>query len=180
MGISLDGYIVGPDGSFDWSEPDPELHQFWNDEIRGVDVHLLGRGLYETMQYWETFDEAEDPDPISLEFAQLWNPLEKVVFSRTLTEVSGNARLATRSLAAEIAALKEQPGSGDIAIGGAGLATEAADLDLIDEYRVVVHPVLVGGGIPFFAHHERRSDLDLVETRTFRSNTVLLRYQVRR
>jgi dihydrofolate reductase len=180
MGVSLDGYIVGPDGGFGWTEPDPEVFRFWIDEIRDVGVHLLGRRLYETMLYWET--AAEDPSlgEAELEWTRLWNPLPKVVFSTTLSSVQGTARLATGSVAEEIARLRAEPGEGEIAIGGATLAAEAAALDLIDEYRTIVHPVLVGGGIPFFARNERRVDLELVETRTFNSRFVYLRYRVTR
>jgi dihydrofolate reductase len=179
MNISLDGYIVGPDGSFDWPGFDAEVFRFWIDEIRGVDVHLLGRRLHETMLYWETADQAS-LDDAEREWAALWNPLPKVVFSTTLSEVQGNARLATGSLAEEIERLRAEPGDGEIAIGGATLAAEAAALDLIDEYRAMVYPVLVGGGTPFFPRRERRVDLELVETRTFSSKVVYLRYRVAR
>jgi dihydrofolate reductase len=178
MGVSLDGYIVGPDGSFEWSEPDDEVFQFAIDEIRGVGVHLMGRRLYETMLYWETADQDPLLDQSMLEWAALWNPLPKVVFSRTLSEVQGTARLAVADLTEEIERLRAEPGDGEIAIGGATLAAEAADLDLIDEYRPRVHPVLVGGGIPYFARHDRRVDLELLETRTFPSRVVALRYRV--
>ena len=180
MGASLDGYIVGPDGSFDWTEPDPEVFRFWIDEIRGVGVHLMGRRLYETMLYWETADQNGSLGDAELEWAALWNPLPKVVFSTTLAAVHGNARLATGGLAGEIERLRAEPGEGDIAIGGATLAAEAAALDLIDEYQVMVHPVLVGGGISYFPQGERRVDLELVETRTFNSKFVYLRYRVAR
>ncbi|MDK1348173.1 dihydrofolate reductase family protein [Streptomyces sp. 378] len=178
MGVSLDGYIVGPDGGFDWTTPDDAVFRFWIEEIRDVGVHLLGRRLYETMLYWET--AAQDPslDDSEREWTALWNPLPKVVFSTTLSAVQGNARLASGGLAEEIERLRAEPGEGDIAIGGATLAAEAAALDLIDEYRTVVHPVLVGGGIPFFPRNERRVDLELAETRTLSSKTVYLRYRV--
>jgi dihydrofolate reductase len=180
MGISLDGYIVGPDGGFDWTTPDKEVFRFWIDEIRGVGVHLLGRRLYETMLYWETADEDPSLDDAELEWAALWKPLPKVVFSTTLTTVQGHARLASGGLAEEIRRLRAEPGEGEIAIGGATLAAEAAASDLIDEYRAMVYPVLVGGGIPFFPQRERRVDLEFVETRTFSSRVVYLRYRVAR
>jgi dihydrofolate reductase len=180
MGASLDGYIVGPDGGFDWTAPDKDVFRFWIDDIRGVGVHLLGRRLYETMLYWETADEDPSIDDAEREWTALWKPLPKVVFSTTLSEVRGKARLASGGLAAEIERLRAEPGEGEIAIGGATLAAEAADLDLIDEYRVMVYPVLVGGGIPFFARQERRVDLELVETRPFSSGVVYLRYRVAR
>ncbi len=178
MGVSLDGYIVGPDGGFDWSTPDPEVFRFWIDEIRDVGVHLMGRKLYETMLYWETADQNASLDAAELEWASLWNPLPKVVFSTTLSTVQGNARLASGDVAAEIGRLRAEPGEGEIAIGGATLAAEAAASGLIDEFRVVVHPVLVGGGIPYFPRDERRVDLELVETRTFGSKFIYLRYRV--
>ena len=178
MGVSLDGYVVGPDGGFDWPGLSDELFRFSIDEIQEVGVHLLGRRLYETMLYWE--DAAQDPtlDGAQREWADLWNPLPKVVFSRTLTALRGAARLATGSLAEELERLRSEPGEGDIAIGGATLAAQVADLGLIDEYRIRVFPVLVGGGLPFFDHHERRVDLELVETRTFDSGVVYLRHRV--
>ncbi|MFD6327527.1 dihydrofolate reductase family protein [Streptomyces sp. NPDC058442] len=180
MGVSLDGYIVGPDGGFDWTEPDEEVFRFWTDEIREVGVHLLGRRLYETMLYWETADQDPSLDDSQLEWTALWKPLPKVVFSTTLSEVRGHARLASGGLAEEIERWRAEPGEGDIAIGGATLAAEAAASGLIDEYRAVVHPVLVGGGIPFFPRSERRVDLELVETRVFGSGVVHLRHRVAR
>ncbi len=178
MGVSLDGYIVGPDGGFDWTAPDEEVFRFVTDEIRDVGVHLMGRRLYETMLYWETADQDPSLDGSMLEWARLWKPLPKVVFSTTLSAVEGNARLVSGGLAEEIERLRAEPAEGDIAIGGATLAAEAAAAGLIDEYRPRVYPVLVGGGIPFFPRHQRRVDLSLVETRTFSSRVVYLRYRV--
>jgi dihydrofolate reductase len=177
MGVSLDGYIVGPDGSFDWTPPDEEVFRFATDEIRQVGVHLLGRRLYETMLYWETADQDPSLDDSKLEWAAIWKALPKVVFSTTLSAVHGNARLASGGLAEEIERLRAEAGEGDIAIGGATLAAEAAVLGLIDEYRPRLYPVLVGGGIPFFPQLERRVDLELVETRIFSSRVVCLRYR---
>lgn len=180
MSVSLDGYIVGPDGDFDWTGPDAEVFRFWIGEIREVGVRLLGRLLYETMLYWETADQDPSLDDSMLEWAALWKPLPKVVFSTMLSAVQGNARLASGGLAEEIERLRAEPGEGDIAIGGATLAAEAAALGLIDEYRATVYPVLVGGGIPFSPQRERRVDLELLETRTFSSRVVHLRHRVAR
>jgi len=168
MGVSLDGYIVGPDGGFDWTAPDKEVFRFVTDEIREVGVHLLGRGLYETMLYWETADQDPSLDDSMLEWAAIWKLLPKVVFSTTLPAVQGNARLVSGGLAEEIERLRAEPAEGNIAIGGAALAAEAAALGL------------VGGGIPFFPQRKRRVDLELVETRTFSSRVVYLRYRVAR
>ena len=178
MSASLDGFIAGPDGSFDWGLT-PEIFRFWIDEIRGVGVHLMGRRLYETMLYWETADQ-DSLDEAEREWAALWNPLPKVVFSTTLSAVEGHARLATGSVAQEIERLRGEPGDGEIAIGGATLAAEAAAAGLIDEYRLMLYPVLVGGGIPFFARDERHVDLELVETRPYSSKVVYVRYRVKR
>lgn len=175
MNVSLDGYIVGPDGSFDWSAPDDDVFRFWTEQTRTVDVHLLGRRLYETMLYWENPDQELSPD--DERWIEVWNPLPKVVFSTTLSAVRGNARLAAGSVADEIERLRSEPGAGEIAIGGATLAAEAAALDLIDEYRLMVYPVLVGGGVPYFPRQEQRADLELVDTRTFSSKFVHLRYR---
>ena len=135
MGVSLDGYIVGPDGGFDWTAPDEEVFRFVTDEIRQVGVHMLGRRLYETMLYWETADQDPSLDDSMLEWAAIWKPLPKVVFSTTLSAVQGNARLASGGLAEEIERLRAEPAEGHIAIGGSTLAAEAAALGLIDEYR---------------------------------------------
>ncbi len=180
MSTSLDGYITGPDGGFDWSVPDAEVFAYHLDEIRQVGVHLLGRKLYETMLYWETADEDPSLDDAEREWTRLWKALPKVVFSRTLTAVQGRARLATGSVAEEIERLRAEPGEGDIAIGGAELAVEAAAAGLIDEYRPAVYPVLVGGGAPYFPPGQRQVDLELVENRAFSSGVLALRHRVRR
>jgi len=180
MAVSLDGYIAGPDGQIDWSVPDEEISRFATDETRRVGVMLLGRRLYETMLYWETADQDSTLDDSDLEFIAIWKPLPKVVFSTTLAAVQGNARLAAGGLAEEIERLRAEPPEGDIAIGGATLAAEAAALGLIDEYRARIYPVLVGGGIPFFPQHARRVGLELIGTRTFSNRVVDLRYRVTR
>jgi dihydrofolate reductase len=167
MSVSADGYIAGPDGSFDWSAPTDELHRFHNERVASMDVQLLGRRLYETMLVW---DLEEFSDPTMAEFAKLWRPLEKIVFSTTLTSVEGSARLATRGLEEEIAAL----GDKTIAVGGAGLAAECMRKGLIDDFHLFVVPVVVGGGTPYFPPDVQLS-LELAETRTFGS-TVYLRY----
>lgn len=181
MGMSLDGYVTGPDGGFDWGAPDDELFQFAIDQIQEVGVHLLGRKLYEAMLYWEDVEEATLSDAFR-EWKQLWMALPKVVFSTTLTTVRGsNTRLATGSLANEIERLRAEPGDGHIAIGGPTLAHQAARLGLIDEYRPRVHPVLVGGGLPYFPQHGQQVALELLDERLFATTQVkYLRYRVAR
>jgi dihydrofolate reductase len=175
MGVSLDGFIARPDGSFDWSAPDEELHRFHNQQTRELGAHLCGRRLYETMVYWATVDENSSAPEHELEFARVWKSLPKIVFSTTLEKVEGNARPARDGLAEEVAELKRQPGK-DLAVGGAGLAAGCIELGLIDEYRLFVSPVAVGGGTPFFPALAQLIDLELVETRTFGSRVVYLRY----
>ena len=176
MGVSLDGYIAGPDGDFDWGAPDEELHRFHNQRVREIGAHLLGRRLYETMLYWETADENPSAAEVELEFARIWKGIPQIVFSKTLDQVVGNARLAGGSVAEEVERLKEEPGK-DLAVGGAGLASTCIELGLVDEYQLFVSPVVVGGGTPYFPALEKRIDLELVETRTFGSRVVYLRYR---
>jgi dihydrofolate reductase len=177
MGVSLDGFIAGPDGEIDWSAPDEELHRFHNQQTRETGAHLLGRRLYEVMTYWETAEENPSLPEHELEFARIWKDLPKIVFSKTLEKVEGNARLVRDGVAEEVAKLKEQPGR-DLAVGGAGLASSLIKLGLVDEYRLFVSPVVLGGGTPYFPPLDERIDLELVETRTFGSRVVYLRYGV--
>lgn len=179
MGTSLDGFIVGPDGTFAWSRPDDELFAYATDEVRGLKVHLMGRHLYETMSYWETAEADPTISDQEREFANLWRALPKVVFSRTLTAVAGsNTRLAEGSVAAEVESWRAAPGDGAIGVGGAGLAGAVAEAGLIDEYRTRVYPVLVGGGTPYFPHGARHVELELVAVRSFDSGVVAMRHRV--
>ena len=167
MSVSLDGFIAGRDGEIDWAAPDEELMAFHNEQSRTLDAHFCGRGLYEDMLPWETREG---------EFAEIWKALPKVVFSTTLEDVQGNARLATGSVAEELARLGKTP-VGDVSVGGAGLAASLVEQDLIDEYRLFVNPVVLGGGTPFFPERRERLELELVETRTFGSRVVYDRYR---
>lgn len=176
MTTSLDGFIAGPDGEIDFSAPDEELFRFHTEQVRELGVHLLGRRLYETMVVWETMDEQPSVTESHLEFARVWKALPKIVFSTSLESVVGNARLARDGLADEVARLKEQPGQ-DIGVGGAALAASLAAHGLIDEYRIFVAPVVLGAGTSYFSPVDDRIPLELVETRTFGSRVVYLRYR---
>jgi dihydrofolate reductase len=176
MSVSLDGFIAGPNGEIDWSAPDEELHRFHNQQTRELGAHLCGRRLYEEMLYWETADENPSAAEYELEFARIWKNMPKIVFSNTLEKVEGNARLVRDGVGEEVAKLKEQPGK-DLAVGGAGLASSLIELGLVDEYRLFVSPVVLGGGTPYFPALEERVDLELVETRTFGSRVVYVRYR---
>ena len=175
MSVSLDGYIAGPDGAIGWAAPDEELLRFHNEQTRELTGHLTGRGLYEAMLGWETAEQTRT-GPLELEFARIWKAIPKVVFSTSLTTVEGNARLARREVGDEAAELRKQPGAGIVSVGGAGLAASLAKGDLIDEYRLFVSPVVLGGGTPYFPPLPKRLDLELIETRTF-SQVVYLRYR---
>jgi dihydrofolate reductase len=176
MSVSADGFIEGPDGDFSWGAPGEELFRFHTDRVRQLGAHLCGRRLYETMLYWETADQDSALGPDEREFAELWQGLPKVVFSTTLESVEGNARLASDGVPEEVRRLKEQV-DGDLEVGGAALAADCIGLDLVDEYRLFVHPVIVGGGKPFFPPTQASLELELVETRSFASRVVYLRYR---
>ena len=175
MTVSLDGYIAAPDGAIDWSVPDDELFAFHTQQTQELGAHLCGRRLYETMVYWETAEESP-LDAEQVRFAQIWKALPKVVFSTTLESVVGNTRLARDGVGEEVSRLKQQPGK-DIGVGGAGLAGACMKKGLIDEWRLFVSPVLLGGGTPYFPTLDDRIGLELVETRTFGSRVVYLRYR---
>jgi dihydrofolate reductase len=182
MGVSLDGYIAGPDGNI-VGAPDAELHRFHNEQTRELGLHVLGRRLYEVMAFWETAEERNpsaladpsDLDLAQLEFARIWKQLPKLVFSKTLEGVEGNARLSRADPVETVRALKDEDG-GPIAVGGAELAATLTAHGLIDEYHLFVYPVALGGGRPFFADHTG-IDLELLETRTFGNRVVYLRYR---
>jgi dihydrofolate reductase len=174
MGVSLDGYIVGPDGKFDWSTPDEELHRFHNEQARATGVHLYGRRLYETMRWWEDVDDSAGP--LMAEFARIWKAAPKLVFSTTLERAEGPKTTLVEGDAVEaVKELKAQDGA-PLAAGGAGLAKSLIQAGLVDEYGLFVNPVIVGGGTPFFPELDHRIGLELAETRTFGSKVVYVRY----
>src|SRR3954454_4985303 len=146
MGVSVDGFIADRQGAFEWSAPDEELFGFHLAQVRALGGYLLGRRLYETMLVWES-DPSMRVGELRAEFADVWCALPKVVFSRTLDSVQGNARLAEASVAEEAAAALDATDK-DVSIGGAGLAAAAIELGLVDELRMFRHPVVVGGGTP--------------------------------
>jgi dihydrofolate reductase len=178
MGVSVDGYVADRDGTFDWSAPDDELFGFHLARVRELGSILCGRKLYQTMLVWETDPSLRDGE-LGAEFADVWSALPKVVFSRTLDAVQGNARLAQSSLAEEVAAAVAMTDK-DIEVGGAGLGSAAFELGLVDELRIFRHPVVVGGGTPLLPPVTHTVALDLIETRTFGSRVIYERYRSRR
>ena len=174
MTVSLDGYIADPDGAIDWTAPDEELLRFHNQRVRETGPQLYGRHLYETMLVWETDPSMRD-DELQGEFADAWSAIPKVVFSHTLESVEGNARLAAGTVAEEVAGALAATEK-DVEIGGAGLAGQAIELGLVDEFRIFRSPVIVGGGTPLLPPVTDRIDLELIETRTFSSRVIFERY----
>jgi dihydrofolate reductase len=177
MSVSLDGFVETPSRSLDWVLVDEELHTLFNDEAREMSAFVYGRRMYELMvDYWPTAETDPSATPAMLEFARIWKDKPKIVLSTTLGEVGWNSRLVRLDAAAEIARLKAQPGF-DMDVGGPTTASTLMRLGLIDEYRVFVHPVILGGGTPFFPPLDDRIGLKLLETRTFDSGVVYLRYE---
>ena len=174
VGVSADGFIADREGAFDWGAPSDELFAFHLARVRELGGTLLGRKLYETMLVWET-DPSIRQDELRTEFADVWSVLPKVVFSRTLDSVQGNARLAEGSVAEEVAAMLDATDK-DVEIGGAGLAAEAVELGLVDELRIFRYPVIVGGGTPHLPPVTEDVPLELIETRTFDSQVIYERY----
>ncbi len=170
MGVSVDGFINDREGAFAWSAPDDELFRFHTARVSELGAVLCGRGLYETMLVWDTDPSLRD-DELGAAFADVWCAIPKVVFSRTLDSVQGNARMAGTSLAEEVAAAIDATDK-DIEIGGAGLAAQAIELGLVDELRMFRHPVIVGGGTPFLPPVTEDVPLELIETRTFGSRVI--------
>ena len=174
MGVSADGFIADRQGAFDWSVPNEELFRFHIAQVRELGGFLLGRRLYETMLVWETDPSMRDNE-LRAAFADVWCAIPKVVFSRTLDGVQGNARLAEASVAEEVAAALDATDK-DVSIGGAGLAAAAIELGLVDELRMFRYPVVIGGGTPFLPPVTDDIALDLIETRTFGSRVIYERY----
>jgi dihydrofolate reductase len=178
LSVSLDGFIETPNRELDWVIVDEELHTFFNDQAREMDAFLYGRRMYELMiDYWPTADTNPSAPAFEVEFARIWKKTPKIVFSKTLDKVEWNSRLIKDNIAEEIAKLKAQPGK-DLGLGGADIASTFMQLGLIDEYQLFVNPVVLGGGTPFFPALGNPIHLRLVETRTFGSGVVYLRYQL--
>jgi dihydrofolate reductase len=175
--VSLDGFIEGPDREIDWHMVDDELHSHFNEQLRPMGAFLSGRVSYELMaEFWPTADSDPSSTGPMVEFAGIWRDMPKIVYSRTLERADWNTTIVRDVVDDEVMALKAQPG-GDLALGGADLAAAFMERDLIDEYRIYVHPVLIGRGKPLFQGTDTMTRLRLLETRTFGNGVVLLRYQ---
>ncbi|MFI8201122.1 dihydrofolate reductase family protein [Streptomyces sp. NPDC085942] len=177
ISLSLDGFFEGPDQDIDWHTVDEELHQHFNDHLRTMGAFVEGRVTYELMEeFWPTADEDPENEGPMAEFAGIWREMPKFVFSRTLDGVGPNATLLHEVDPEQVRGLRDAA-SGDLVVGGAGLLESFRRHDLIDEYRIYVHPLILGRGRPFFRDTEERRMLRLLETRTFGNGVVLLRYE---
>jgi dihydrofolate reductase len=177
MSVSLDGFVESATRSLDWVKIDEELHTFFNDQSRGISASLYGRRMYELMVgYWPTAGADPAATPAEIEFADIWKRIPRIVFSTTLDQVDPGSRLVRTDPVEEVARLKQQSGY-DMDVGGPTLASSLMRAGLIDEFRLLLHPVILGAGTPFFAALDERIPLRLLETRTFGSGVVYLRYE---
>jgi dihydrofolate reductase len=177
MSVSLDGFIEGPDRELDWHMVDDELHTHFNEQLSAMGAFLSGRVTHELMAgFWPTADTDPSSTGPMVEFARIWRDMPKIVYSRTLERADWNTTVARDVVAEEVMELKAQAG-GDLALGGADIGAAFMRHDLIDEYRLYVHPVVIGRGKPLFAASDTKIALHLAETRTFGNGVVLLRYQ---
>ncbi|HEX5838103.1 MAG TPA: dihydrofolate reductase family protein [Anaerolineales bacterium] len=175
---SLDGYIEDRDGRFDWAEPDEEVHRFVNDLERTAGTHLYGRRMYETMMVWETDPGFVAESPILRDYAEIWQAADKIVYSRTLEDVSTRRTRIERNFDPQAIKQLKETAEQDISIGGPGLAAHAFRAGLIDECYLFLAPIMVGGGKPSLPD-DVRLELELLEERAFGSGVVFLRYRAR-
>jgi dihydrofolate reductase len=177
LNVSLDGFVEDADGSIEWATVDEELHSYFNEQARAVDAFLYGRRMYELMAgAWPTRDEQPDAQAVEVEFAKIWRPKPKVVFSRTLERAEWSTRIVRDNLAGAIAELTAEF-EGPLSVDGPGIAASLIELGLVDVFEPVVHPVVLGGGKPFWPTEVPKMRLVLEETRQFESGAVLLRYR---
>jgi dihydrofolate reductase len=177
MSVSLDGFIAGPDDDLGWHRVDDELHSHFNEVLAGMGAFWGGRRTWELMAgYWPTADEDPSAPAVEAEFAAIWRETPKVVFSRTLASAGWDTRIE-RSVSVESVRTLLEEADGDVVVGGAVLARAFLELDLVDEMRIYVHPVLVGSGAPLFTGPGPALDFELVESRAFANGVVLLRHQ---
>lgn len=174
---SLDGYVTDETGNFDWAEPDEEVHAFINELERPIGTYLYGRRIYEVMAFWEGIDPSAEERPVMRDFARLWQAGEKVVFSRTLAEPATARTRVERTFDPEAVRELKAQADRDLSVGGPTLAAEALRAGLVDEWRLFLTPVVVGGGTSVFPGR-LRARLELLEERRFAGGVVYLRYRV--
>ncbi|MGP6138982.1 dihydrofolate reductase family protein [Jeotgalibaca sp. A127] len=184
INVSLDGYMEDDDGNLAWSISDEEIFTFWADFLCSIGTYLYGRRMYEAMVYWETekpqipsnFTSGDQPDTLS-EFARIWQKAEKIVYSRTLQDVSSaRTRIDDEFNPDAIRKLKESSSS-DITIGGPHLAKQAISMGLVDELHILIHPIILGGGKRALPDN-LNMPLELLSERRFASGVVHLHYRL--
>jgi dihydrofolate reductase len=176
LNVSLDGYVETADKSLDWATVDDELHQWFNDNMRTIAASLYGRGLYETMaDYWPTAKSDPEATPVMREYAEIWLDTPRFVFSRSLESVDWNSRLVRDEPAAALRAIRDEF-KGDLEVGGATLAASFIERGLVDEFCLIVHPVAIGAGTPYFPAVASQLRLKLLDQNRFESGVVSLRY----
>ena len=175
MNCSLDGYVEDENGRFDWSEPDQETHEFINDLVRPVGVFLNGRRMYEVMTFWENPEAFEDEPPYIRDFGEIWRAAEKVVYSHDLGQTSSSRTRIERSFEPDAVRRMKAESAMDLAIAGPDIAAQAVRAGLVDEYALMLYPVIIGGGKAMLPDGAR-AELRLIEERRFGNGTVFLRY----
>jgi dihydrofolate reductase len=176
LNVSVDGYIETRDRGLDWSIVDDELHRWFNDQTRELDATLYGRRLYEVMAaHWPTAEENPDSTETEREFARLWNAMPKIVFSTSLDRVDHNSRLVRGDVAEVFADLRREF-DGDMGVAGPNLAAQFVRRGLVDEYRLVVHPVVLGAGTPFWPVLDEPLRLRQTDLHRFGSGVELRSY----
>jgi dihydrofolate reductase len=175
---SVDGYVADEDGNFDWAKPSEEVHVFVNDLERPVGTYLFGRRMYEVMAYWETADTVADQPPVVRDYAKIWQTAEKIVYSRTLAEVSSANTRIEREFDIDAVRQLKATADRDIGVGGPDLAAQAIEAGLVDELHLFLSPVVVGGGKPSLPD-KVRLELELLDERRFANGVVHLHYRTR-
>jgi dihydrofolate reductase len=176
--MSLDGYVADAQGNFDWAAPDEEVHSFVNDLERPVGTYLYGRRMYEVMTYWETAHTLADQSHVARDFAEIWQAADKVVYSKTLEDVSSARTRIERDFDAEAIRQLKASAEHDLTVGGPDLAAQAIKAGLVDEFQLFLMPIMVGGGKQALPD-DVRVELELLDERRFGNGTVYLRYRTR-
>jgi dihydrofolate reductase len=176
LNVSLDGFVETTDHSLEWATIDEELHTWFNDQARTLDATIYGRRMYELMAgYWPSGEDDPSATDAEREFSRIWKPMPKIVFSSSLDRVEHNARLVSGDVGDALADLRREF-DGDLDVAGPNLAGQFVRRGLVDEYRLIIHPVVLGAGTPFWPNLERPLNLRLTETRTFASGAALASY----
>jgi len=175
---SLDGYVEGAGGNFDWAAPDDEVHAFINDSERSIGTYLYGRRMYETMLFWETVGTGAGQPAVIVDFAKIWRAAEKIVFSGTLETVSSSRTRIEREFDPDAIRRLKQASESDLTIGGAELAGQAIAAGLVDELHLLLAPILVGGGKRVLPDNLEGVQLELLNDRRFREGFVGVNYRI--